>query len=164
MNITGTSVIGFCLLVLVQGAAATPQNRQCDLPQGLQREIATKYPGRKLVTLSDLQEDDRAFFQKDHGNSCPGLVKVDFYGDGNGRSIRTSGLEPATGQVPRRLRREDNSCDQTRYCFFQVRGLGHPLRVDRKGCQQDLDRRLSFKYDPLGRRVYKSSPSVTRNS
>jgi hypothetical protein len=21
-------------------------------------------------------------FQKDHGNSCPGLVKVDFYGDG----------------------------------------------------------------------------------
>ncbi len=82
MNITGTSVIGFCLLVLVQGAAAAPQNRQCDLPQDLQREIPSKYPGRKLVTLSDLQEDDRAFFQKDHGNSCPGLVKVDFYGDG----------------------------------------------------------------------------------
>jgi hypothetical protein len=36
----------------------------------------------KVVTLSDLQEDDRTFFQKDHASSCPGLVKVDFYGDG----------------------------------------------------------------------------------
>jgi hypothetical protein len=26
--------------------------------------------------------DDRGFFQKDHGYACPGLVKVDFYGDG----------------------------------------------------------------------------------
>src|SRR6266851_3890504 len=82
MNTTGTSVIGFCLLVLVQGAAAAPQNRECDLPRDLQREITSKYPGRKLVTLADLQEDDKAFFQKDHGNDCPGLVKVDFYGDG----------------------------------------------------------------------------------
>src|SRR5437016_7556280 len=35
-----------------------------------------------VVTLADLQDDDRGFFQKDHNNSCPGLVKVDFYGDG----------------------------------------------------------------------------------
>jgi hypothetical protein len=78
------SAVGFCLFVFVQVAVAAPQNGdgECNLPRGLQREIATKYPGRKLVTLSDLQEDDRGFFQKDHGNSCPGLVKVDFYGDG----------------------------------------------------------------------------------
>jgi len=68
--------------VVVQAATAAPQNGECNLPSDLQGEIATKYPGRKLVTLSDLQEDDRGFFQKDHGNSCPGLVKVDFYGDG----------------------------------------------------------------------------------
>jgi len=70
-----------CLFVFVQVAAAAPQNGECDLPRALQPEIASKYPGLKLVTLSDLQEDDREFFQKDHGNSCPGLVKVDFYGD-----------------------------------------------------------------------------------
>jgi hypothetical protein len=29
-----------------------------------------------------LDKGDRALFQKDHGNNCPGLVKVDFYGDG----------------------------------------------------------------------------------
>jgi hypothetical protein len=71
-----------CLFVFVQVTAAAPQNRECDLPRDLQPEIASKYPGLKLATLSDLQEDDRGFFQKDHGNSCPGLVKVDFYGDG----------------------------------------------------------------------------------
>jgi hypothetical protein len=32
--------------------------------------------------MSDLEEYDRKLFRKDHGNSCPGLVKVDFYGDG----------------------------------------------------------------------------------
>lgn len=69
------------LFMFVQVVHAAPRNGQCDLPQDLQSEITRKYPGRKLVTLSDLQEDDRASFQKDHSDSCPGLVKVDFYGD-----------------------------------------------------------------------------------
>lgn len=76
------SVISFCLLVFVQFAAAAVPNDGCDLPQDLQREVASKYRGAKIVTLSDLNEDDRGFFQKDHGNICPGLAKVDFYGDG----------------------------------------------------------------------------------
>jgi RHS repeat-associated protein len=69
-------LLAFC------GAAECSPNNACDLPQDLQREIATKYPGSKLVTLRDLDEDDRGVFQKDHGDSCPGLVRVDFYGDG----------------------------------------------------------------------------------
>ncbi|MGH9732961.1 MAG: hypothetical protein ACRD8A_00035 [Candidatus Acidiferrales bacterium] len=35
----------------------------------------------RVVNLPDLNGDDRGFFEKDHGKSCPGLVKVDFYGD-----------------------------------------------------------------------------------
>jgi hypothetical protein len=54
----------------------------CGLPEALQRQIAIRYPGAKLVKLSDLSDDDRGFFQKDHGGDCPGLVKADFYGDG----------------------------------------------------------------------------------
>lgn len=73
---------GLFVFVSVQVLTAAPQNGRCDLPQDLQREITTKYPERKLVTISDLQEDDRAFFLKEHGESCPGLVRVDFYGDG----------------------------------------------------------------------------------
>jgi hypothetical protein len=70
------------LCVLAQTAVATSRDGACDLPQDLQREVASKYPGKKVVTLTDLPDDDKGFFQADHDNSCPGLVKVDFYGDG----------------------------------------------------------------------------------
>jgi hypothetical protein len=63
--------------------AATAQTSDiCGLPENLHREVAGKYPGAKLVELSDLEEGDRKFFQSDHDNSCPGVAKVDFYGDG----------------------------------------------------------------------------------
>jgi hypothetical protein len=62
-------------------AAALP-NEACELPAGLERIVVTKYPGTKVVTLSDLQDDDRKLFRSDHGNTCPGMINVDFYGDG----------------------------------------------------------------------------------
>jgi hypothetical protein len=74
-----TSALGLCFLAFIPMAAAV---EACDLPEDLQREIAVRYSGAKLVRLSDLSDDDRGFFQKDHGDSCPGLVKADFYGDG----------------------------------------------------------------------------------
>ena len=79
---TATSAIGFCLFVLVQVAAAQSPNDACDLPKDLQSVVEGKYPGTKIVALSDLNEDYKQFFQKDHAGSCPGLAKVDFYGDG----------------------------------------------------------------------------------
>jgi hypothetical protein len=54
----------------------------CELPKDLESVIAINYPGRTLVRLSDLGDDDRALYRKDHRDGCPGLVKVDFYGDG----------------------------------------------------------------------------------
>ena len=79
---TAMSAMGFYLFVLVQVATAGPPNDACDLPKDLQHEVANKYPGRTLVGLSDLGEDDKGLFLKNHDGSCPGLVKVDFYGDG----------------------------------------------------------------------------------
>jgi hypothetical protein len=76
------SAVAFCLLGSVQLAATAVPGDACNLPEDLQREVAAKFPGAKLVSLSDLQEDDRGFFQKDHGDPCPGFAKVDFYGDG----------------------------------------------------------------------------------
>jgi hypothetical protein len=64
-----------------QIAAAQPQSG-CALPDGLSPVIASKYPNAHVVTLSDLNQDDQKLFQKDHGSSCPGLTRVDFYGDG----------------------------------------------------------------------------------
>lgn len=82
MKSIAAPVAALCLLASVQLVAAAPADHACNLPEGLQREIAAQYPGAKLVSLSDLEEDDRGFFQKDHGDACPGLTKVDFYGDG----------------------------------------------------------------------------------
>ena len=65
-----------------RAASAARTSESCVLPQDLQREVAGKYPTAKLIELSDLEEDDRKFFQSDHDDSCPGVVKVDFYGDG----------------------------------------------------------------------------------
>jgi len=82
VNAMAISAVCSCLFVFIQTVAAAQLSRACDLPRDLWREIVSKYPGTKVVTLSDLNEYDRGLFQKDHGNNCPGLLKVDFYGDG----------------------------------------------------------------------------------
>lgn len=71
------------LLIFVFPASAQSQTNACLLPKTLQARVATKYPGARVVTESDLNDDDRRFFQKDHPGACPGLVRVDFYGDRN---------------------------------------------------------------------------------
>lgn len=71
-----------CLFVLEPTAMARPSNDPCDLPKELRVVVAKKYPGSEVVKVSDLEEDDRSFFRDDHGDACPGLAKVDFYGDG----------------------------------------------------------------------------------
>ena len=54
----------------------------CTLPQGLDSKIATKVLGAHLVSLADLDDYDKKLYKKDHGSRCPGLVKINFYGDG----------------------------------------------------------------------------------
>jgi hypothetical protein len=72
----------FCLLAFGQSAFAGARNGACEMPKDLQAEVTRKYPGTSLVTLSDLDDTNKESFQKEHKDECPGLVKVDFYGDG----------------------------------------------------------------------------------
>ncbi|MGC1484949.1 MAG: hypothetical protein WA789_14220, partial [Candidatus Acidiferrum sp.] len=74
--------LGSGLFGVAQVATARPSTSVCELPRDLQSVIESKYPGRTVVSLSDLGDDDKGFFQKAHGDTCPGLVEVDFYGDG----------------------------------------------------------------------------------
>lgn len=82
MKPTAIFVSALWLLALAQGTAAQSPNDACDPPKDLQSAVEGKYPGTKIVTLSDLNENDKQLFQKEHADSCPGLAKVDFYGDG----------------------------------------------------------------------------------
>ena len=85
LNLAKLSVILFWISVLVQitpAQSSQPLNTACELPKELKSLVEAKYPGMKVVGLSDLNQEDRELFQKDHSNTCPGLVEVDFYGDG----------------------------------------------------------------------------------
>jgi hypothetical protein len=73
--------IALWLFVFAFPASGQSPANVCVLPKSLQDKVTAKYPGAKVVTVSDLNEDDQHFFEKDHPGACPGLVKVDFYGD-----------------------------------------------------------------------------------
>src|SRR5437762_6004350 len=83
IRISALATLGFSATFLVgPGSGAIPQPN-CVLPDGLHKEIAQKNPGARLVQLSDLVDQHyKDVFQREHGNQCPGLVRVDFYGDG----------------------------------------------------------------------------------
>jgi len=93
-----TCVAIFCLLAFIQAVAATPPPDRCVYPPGLRDEISKKYPGTHLVTLADLTEYNRKLYQKDHGTRCPGLVRVNFYGDGK----PTYAIVLISGENPKR--------------------------------------------------------------
>src|SRR5882757_9566497 len=89
--------VSLCLCAS-QVVVATPPQAGCSLPPSLRDEISKKYPGTRVVSFADLGEYRRDLFKKDHGSRCPGLVKVDFYGDGK----PTWALVLIAGENPKR--------------------------------------------------------------
>jgi hypothetical protein len=72
---------GMCLFAATQVLAASPEDR-CTLPPSLLDEISKTYPRARPVSLTDLDDHARKQYRKDFGTRCPGLVRVNFYGDG----------------------------------------------------------------------------------
>lgn len=74
----------FSILLLISLSLQAGESQECSLPPRLDNEISRKFLGKRVITLADiLDEHDRKLFRKEHGSRCPGLVKVNFYGDGN---------------------------------------------------------------------------------
>jgi len=98
-----TAAVFLYLFVSVQVASAGPLSNACDLPKDLDSVVKAKYPGTSVVTRSELNEDDKQLYQKGHADSCPGLAKLDFYGDGKptfALALTTkSGASPSTKLV-----------------------------------------------------------------
>jgi len=91
----------FFLFVSTKVATAAPAS-SCTLPQGLDSKIATKFPGTHLVSLADLDDYDKKLYKKDHGSQCPGLVRINFYGDGKA----TWALVLISGTDPKKMKAE----------------------------------------------------------
>jgi hypothetical protein len=88
----------FYLFFLIPAVTATSSNDRCALPAGLRDEISKTYPGTRVASLADLSQFRRNLFQKDHRGRCPGVVKVNFYGDGK----PTWALVLIAGENPKR--------------------------------------------------------------
>ena len=74
--------MAFLITLVIEFSFAADPGDTCSVPAELQHEIVSIYPGARIVSFSDLDSDDKKFFEADHGNACPGRVDVDFYGDG----------------------------------------------------------------------------------
>ena len=72
--------LALALFTFSEIAIAAPID-PCELPQGLDSIINAKFPGAHVVHLANLEDYDKTLFKKDHGTQCPGLVRVNFYGD-----------------------------------------------------------------------------------
>lgn len=72
---------GMCLFAANQVLAASPEDK-CALPPGLRDEISKTRPRTRPISLADLDDYARKQYRKDFGTRCPGLVRVNFYGDG----------------------------------------------------------------------------------
>jgi hypothetical protein len=79
--VTAAAIV-ICSAQLLVFAQTSTDDDRCQLPSDLQDEVSKAYPDSSVIKLNDLSPDDREFFRKDHATDCPGLVRVDFFGDG----------------------------------------------------------------------------------
>jgi hypothetical protein len=68
-------------MVAVSSCIAAGQDT-CIVPTALNRELKAKYGEMRILHSIDLGAEDRKMFEKEHGTSCPGMARLDFYGEG----------------------------------------------------------------------------------
>ncbi|MFY9551760.1 MAG: hypothetical protein WAU32_11455 [Thermoanaerobaculia bacterium] len=76
-------IMAVAFVVLLASQSSNAIDRCADaLPPSLADQLRRQYPGYSLVTEALLDPHDREAYQKDHPNGCPGVARLDFYGDG----------------------------------------------------------------------------------
>ena len=70
------------VLVIINISSCSHIKGTCTVPKTLHNKIIEKYSNYEIVTLKHLIEEDRLTFQKEHSTDCPGLVKLNFWGNG----------------------------------------------------------------------------------
>jgi hypothetical protein len=75
-------IVSLFMVAGAQVVMAAQVDDPCALPVGLDDAVSREYPDSHIVSTADFNEEKRGLFQKEQGSRCPGLVTVDFYGDG----------------------------------------------------------------------------------
>lgn len=77
--------VGASLLLALLGwhsSTSANGNSGCQLPRALEEQIGKEYRGFSVVSSKMLRARDRTLYRAEHRSSCPGLVRLDFYGTG----------------------------------------------------------------------------------
>jgi len=142
--IRSSSLSLLCFLLYATGASAAAHDN-CVLPQALDAKIAARFAGAHVVTLADLSEDNRNLYKKDHGSRCPGLVEINFYGDGK----PTWAVILISGDDPRQLKSRLLVAHQ-KESTWEIRSLATAIGVpvvwqERPGRYKDMYGRMTIR-------------------
>ncbi len=75
-------VLAAVALALALSAAQDVPSRSepCALPAALRETLQSRFGSSRVLTASDLYEDERALFRADHPGACPGVRVGKFFG------------------------------------------------------------------------------------
>lgn len=75
-------VAALFLTLALAGQAAETEGRTapCALAAGLREGLQERFGSARVLSFSDLYEDERALFRAEHPGACPGLVSGRFFG------------------------------------------------------------------------------------
>ena len=75
-------LVALALAVSIQAPEIPPRGDACSLPKGLSAALQQRFGSSRVLKPSDLFEDERGLFQKEHPGGCPGVARGMFFGPG----------------------------------------------------------------------------------
>lgn len=148
LNSISISAVGFCMLGLAQvAAAAEPSNDACNLPNELRAVVEAKYPGTKIVSLSDSTAEAhlKAHLEVDWRTVPVEHITIDAVNEWAWKK-RGEGLSwVSVKNVLRTMQRVLSCCSKDKKPPFSQAGLTIPER-DRMQMRMEKRKRVSFSW------------------
>ena len=80
-------LVALALALSIQTTEAPAGSEACALPSGLREAVQQRFGSSRVLAGSDLYEDERALFRKEHPGACPGIARGQFFGPGQRPAI-----------------------------------------------------------------------------
>lgn len=77
-----SSLVALALALSLQASEAASKGDACSLPKALSEAVQQRFGSSRVLKPSDLFEDERGLFQKEHRGACPGIARGLFFGPG----------------------------------------------------------------------------------
>jgi hypothetical protein len=76
------SLVTLALAFSLQAEDPSPKGDACSLPRALSEALQQRFGSSRVLKASDLFEDERGLFHKEHPGGCPGIARGQFFGSG----------------------------------------------------------------------------------